>query len=335
MNAESIKRREFISLLGGATAASVLPPLAARAQQQPLPVIGFLDSGSPEGMTVNLAGFHAGLSEAGFAEGKNVTIEYRWANRHYDQLPALAADLVRRPVAVIAATRSSAPALAAKAATSTIPIVFQTGSDPIKDGLVASLNRPGGNITGNTRLTTELIQKRLGLIAQLVPKATAIGLLVNPNGVQTAAQVEELQAAVRAHGLALHVAKASNDAELDGAFAAIAQSGAAMLIEASDPLFIDQRKHIIALMMSYKIPTMFFERDSVVDGGLMNYSASFSDSFHQVGAYVGRILKGASPADLPVLQPTKFDLIINLKTAKALGLAVPPTLLALADEVVE
>ena len=328
-----MKRRDFITLLGGAAALGGWP-LAARAQQ-PLPVIGFLDSGSPEGMTVNLDGFHRGLSETGFTEGKNVAVEYRWARGHYDQLPALAAELVRRPVAVIAATRSSAPAIAAKAATATIPIVFQTGSDPIKDGLVASLNRPGGNVTGATRLTVELMQKRLGLISELVPKATAIGLLVNPNSLQAAAQVQEMQEGTRGRNMALHVANASNDRELDAAFAAIAQSGAAVLIEGNDSVFIDQRKHIVALTISNKIPTMFFERDSVVDGGLMSYSANFADSFRQVGVYVGRILKGEKPADLPVLQPTKFELVVNLKTAKTLGLTIPPGVLAIADEVIE
>jgi putative tryptophan/tyrosine transport system substrate-binding protein len=330
-----MRRREFIACLAGAAAVPVVRPRAARAQQQPLPVIGFLDSGSPEGMTVNLAGFHAGLSEAGFTEGKNVTIEYRWAQGRYDQLPALAAELVHRPVAVIAATRTSAPAVAAKAATSTIPIVFQIGTDAVKDGLVASFNRPGGNVTGATRLSLDLIQKRLGVILELMPKATAIGLLVNPDSPTTTAQVQVMQEAARGPGLALHVVNAANDRELDAAFAAIAQSGAAALVEGNDPFFIDRRKHIVALTMSYKMPTIFFERESVVDGGLMNYSASFADSFRQVGAYVGRILKGEKPADLPVLQPTKFDLIINLKTAKAIGLIVPPTLLALADEVIE
>ena len=327
-----MKRREFITLLGGAAAAW---PLAARAQQPAMPVIGFLDKGSPVGMTANLAGFRQGLAESGYSEGKNVAIEYRWAQNQNDRLPALAAELVRLPVTVIAATRSSAPALAAKAATSTIPIVFQTGSDPVKDGLVASFNRPGGNVTGATRLTEELVPKRLGLISELAPKATAIALLVNPNGIQTALQVQEMQEATRTRGVALHVASASSDGELDAAFAAIAQSGAAVLVEGSDPLFIDLRKHIVALTLSHKIPTIFFERDSVVDGGLMSYAANFANSFRQVGAYVGRILKGEKPADLPVLQPTKFELVINLKTAKAIGLTVPPTLLAIADEVIE
>jgi putative ABC transport system substrate-binding protein len=326
-----MKRREFILALGGAATWS----LTVRAQQEAMPVIGFLDRGSAANMESNLAGFRQGLAEAGYAEGNNVAIEYRWAGNRYDQLPALAADLVKRRVAVIAATRSSAPALAAKAATSTIPIVFQTGSDPVKDGLVASFNRPGGNVTGVTRLTTELIQKRIGLMFELVPKTTTIGLLTNPNGIQTAEQVKEMQAATSARDIRLHIASASSDSELDAAFATLAQSGVTALIEGSDPLFIDRRKHIVALTISHKIPTMFFERDSVVDGGLITYAASFSDSFRQVGVYVGRILKGAKPTELPVQQPTKFELVINLKTAKAIGLTVPASMLSTADEVIE
>ena len=282
-------------------------------------MIGFLDRGLPQGMAANLAGFYKGLAENGYIEGKNVAVEYRWAENQNDRLPALAAELVRRPVAVIAATRSSAPALAAKAATSTIPIVFQTGSDPVKDGLVASFNRPGGNITGATRLTLELAPKRLDILLQLVPHATSIGMLINPKGLQTAAQVQEIQQAIEARGLAMHIARASSDNELDAAFGDITKSGAAALIEASDPLFIGARKHIVALTISHKIPAIFFERDSVVDGGLVTYSASISDSFRQVGDYVGRILKGEKPADLPVMQLSKFELVINLKTAKALG----------------
>ena len=327
-----MKRRDFMTLVGG---AAVAWPLTARAQQPALPVVGFLDRGSAAGMAANLAGFRQGLAETGYSEGKNVAIEYRWAENHSDRLAALAAELVRLPVAAIAATRSSAPALAAKAATSAIPIVFQTGSDPVKDGLVASINRPGGNVTGATRLTTELVAKRFEIISQLAPKATAIAMLANPNGVQTALQVEQMQKATQERGLTLYIAKASSDQELDAAFAAIAQSGAAVLIEGSDPLFIDLRQHIVALTISNKIPMIFFERDSVLDGGLMTYSASIADSFRQVGVYVGRILKGDKPADLPVLQPTKFDLIINLKTAKTIGLSIPPNLLALADEVIE
>jgi putative ABC transport system substrate-binding protein len=324
-----MKRREFIALLGAATAC----PLAARAQA--MPVIGFLDSGTSVGMEQNLAGFHRGLGETGFVEGKNVVVEYRWAQGHYDRLPALAAELVRRPVAVIAATRSPAPALAAKSKTSTIPIVFQTGSDPVKDGIVASFNRPGGNVTGATRLTAELLPKRLGLMSDLVGKVTAVGLLVNPKGIQTPGLVRDIQEATRARGYALHIANVSNDAELDAAFASFVQSKVNVLIEGNDPFFIDHRKQIVAQSNRHAIPTMFFERDSVVAGGLISYSANFADSFRQVGVYVGRILKGAKPADLPVLQPTKFDLILNLKTARALGIEVPPGVMAIADEVIE
>jgi putative ABC transport system substrate-binding protein len=328
-----MNRRDFVSLAAGAAALGAWPR-AAHAQQA-MPLIGFLDRGTAAGMGANLAGFHKGLTEAGYIEGKNIAIEYRWAENHADRLPALVQELVRLRVAVIAATRSSAPARAARAATSAIPIVFQTGSDPIKDGLVDSLNRPGGNVTGASRLTTELVPKRLGMMSELAPNTKVIGMLINPNGAQTAIQVKEMQDATSHRGLTLHIAKATSVAELDTAFADIAQSGAGVLIEGSDPLFIDQRKHIVALTIKNKIPTMFFERDSVVDGGLMTYSASIADSFRQVGAYVGRILKGEKPADLPVMQPTKFELIINLKTAKAIGLSLPPTLLALADEVIE
>jgi putative ABC transport system substrate-binding protein len=326
-----MKRREFIGLVG----AAVSWPRVARAQQTPVPVIGFLDSGSPAGMTETLAAFHRGLAETGWTEGQNVAVEYRWAEGRYDQLPVLAAELVARPVAAIVATRSSAPARAARASTSSIPIVFQTGSDPVKDGLVASLNRPGGNVTGATRLTTALLQKRLGVMADLVPSMAIIGLLTNPAGPQTAEQVAEMEQAAGARGLRLHVAKAAGDAELDGAFAALAQARADALIIGSDNLFIGRRKHIVDLTMRHAIPAMFFERASVVDGGLMTYSASLADSFRQVGSYTGRILKGAKPADLPVLQPTKFDLVINLKTARMLGMTVPATLLAVADEVIE
>jgi putative ABC transport system substrate-binding protein len=324
-----MRRRDFLVL------AAAPWSLAAGAQQAAGPVIGFLDSGRRNGMDTNLAGFHRGLAEAGFVEGKNVTIEYRWAEGRYGELPALAADLLQRRVAVIAATRSSAPARAAKAATATVPIVFQTGSDPVQDGLVASLNRPGGNVTGATRLTTELIQKRLEVLSLLVPNLTRVALLVNPAGPQTDEQLAGMRGPVRERGLELHVADARSEAELDQAFAGVAAAKAGALIVGSDNLFIDRRKQIVGLTMKHVIPTMFFERDSVVDGGLMSYSASLADQFRQVGTYVGRILKGESPSDLPVLLPAKFDLIINLKTARGLGLAIPPTLLAVADEVME
>jgi putative ABC transport system substrate-binding protein len=327
-----MKRREFVTLLGG---AAVTWPLAARAQQPAMPVIGFLDSGSPDGMTAYLAAFRQGLGETGYAEGKNVAIDYRWAQGDADRLPGLASELIRRPVAVIAATRGPMPALVAKAATSTIPIVFQSGSDPVQDGLVASLNRPGGNVTGATRLSTDLIPKRLGVISELAPKMTAIAMLVNPFGPQATAQRLEMQRATRTRGLELHVFEAGTDREFEPAFAAIAQSKVDALIIATSPFFIGQRDQIASLAMRHAIPTIFGEREAVAAGGLMSYAASLADSFRQVGVYVGRTLKGEKPADLPVLQPTKFDLIINLKTAKALGLEIPDKLLALADEVIE
>jgi putative ABC transport system substrate-binding protein len=298
-------------------------------------VVGFLAIPSRDTYGYLVDAFLQGLKEAGYVEGKNVAIEYRWAQGRLDQLPVLAAELIRRPVAVIAATRGPGPARAAKAATSTIPIVFQTGSDPVKDGLVASLNRPGGNVTGVTRLSTALIPKRLGLMTELIPKMTVIALLVNPTGPQARDQVQEMQEPMRALGLRLHVVNASTERELDTAFAAVAQNGAGALIVAADPLFIGRREQIVALTMRHAIPTIFFERESVAAGGLMSYAASFTDSFRQVGVYVGRILKGEKPADLPVQQPTKFELVLNLKTAKALGLTIPNTLLALADEVIE
>ena len=300
-----------------------------------MPVIGFLDSGSPEGMTANLAAFHQGLLETGYIEGQNVAVEYRWAQGHFDQLPALAAELVHRKVAVIAATRGPLPARAAKAATSTIPVVFQSGSNPVRDGLVASLNRPGGNVTGASRLSIDLIPKRLGLMTEVVPKLTKIALLLNPISPQADLEVQEMQEPTRSLGLQLFIAKASTANELDAAFATIKESGAGALIVAVDPLFVSRREKIVALGLQNAIPGSFAEHESVIAGGLMSYAASFSDSFRQVGVYVGRILKGARVADLPVQQPVKFDLIINLKTAKALGLEVPPTLLAIADEVIE
>ena len=327
-----MQRREFITLLGSVAAAL---PLAAQAQQAAMPLIGWLDSGSPAGMTANLAAFHKGLGETGYIEGQNVAIEYRWAEVDYNRLPALAADLVRRQVAVIAATRGPAPARAAKAVTSTIPIVFQSGTDPVRDGLVASLNRPGANVTGASRLSTDLIPKRLGLMAEIVPKMTAIALLFNSAGPQAESQVQEMQEPTRALGLRLYLAKASTEDELDAAFAGVAQSGAGAMIIANDPLFNSRRERVIALALRHAIPVTFADRESVVAGGLMSYAASFTDSFRQIGVYVGRILKGANPADLPVQQPTKFELVINLKTAKALGLTVPDKLLALADEVIE
>jgi putative ABC transport system substrate-binding protein len=329
-----MRRRDFIVAFGSAAAAA-WSPRAARAQQPAIPVIGFLDSGSPAGMTAYLAGFHQGLAETGFTEGKNLAIVHRWGQSRYDQLPALAAELVRLQVAVLVATRGPGPALAAKAATSTIPIVFQTGSDPVKDGLIAGFNRPGGNVTGASRMTIDLIPKRLGVLLDLVPKMTAIALLTNPAGPQGVLQVQEMQEPARALGLRLHVLNASTEPELDTAFAAVAQNRADALIVPTDPLFTGRREQIVALAIRHAIPTIFAERESVAAGGLMSYAASQTDSFRQVGVYVGRILKGEKPANLPVQQPTKFELVINVKTARSLGLDIPPTLLVLADEVIE
>jgi putative ABC transport system substrate-binding protein len=329
-----MRRREFITLLGAAAAApAVAWPLAARAQ--PIPVIGFLDSGTPEGITAYLDAFRRGLGEAGYVEGRNLLIEYRWAQSRLDQLPILAADLVRRQVAAIAATRSPAPGLAAKAATSAIPIVFQSGGDPVKDGLVASLNRPGRNVTGATRLSTDLIPKRLGVMTELKPGMKTIGILWNPNGPQAAEQMQEIQQATQIRGLDLEVFQASADAEFEAAFAAIAQSKTEAVIVATNPFYIDHRDRIISLALRHHVATMFGESEAVAAGGLMSYAASLADSFRQVGLYVGRILNGEKPEDLPVLQPVKFELVMNLKTAKVLGLNISPTLFALADEVIE
>jgi len=283
----------------------------------------------------NLTSFHAGLSEAGFIEGQNLIVEYRWAEGRYDQLQVLAADLVRRKVEVVVATRGSAPGLAAKAATLTIPIVFQTGADPVKDGLVASVNRPNGNVTGASRLSTVLMAKRLGLLSELVPKATVISFLVNPTNLAAESQISELQEAARVRGLQLRVMKVGSERDLDTAFATMVQDGSGGLIVANDPLFVSRVAQLVSLAARYAIPAIYSLRESITVGGLMSYDASIADSFRQVGVYVGRILKGEKPADLPVLQPTKFDLVINLKTARALGLTISSGLLSIADEVVE
>jgi putative ABC transport system substrate-binding protein len=310
-----------------------LPTVAVA--QQAAPTIGFLDSGAPVNMKPNLDGFRRGLAETGLTEGQNLAVEYRWAQGHYDRLPALAAELVRRQVAVIAATRNSAPGLAAKAATSTIPIVFQSGGDPVKDGLVASLNRPDGNVTGATRQSIELGAKRLGLLRDLVPKVTAIALLLNPTQPRHERNVEELDEPIRALGLRLHMLRARTEAELATAFAAYAGTKADAMIVANDPLFIGWSDKIAALALRHSVPTIAPERLYAAAGGLASYGASLPDSFRQVGAYVGRILKGEKPADLPVLRPVKFELVINQKTAKALGIDIPPKLLFTADEVIE
>jgi putative ABC transport system substrate-binding protein len=332
MQLDRLERREFISLIGGAAATW---PLTARAQQAPVPVVGYLHSGSPDPFAHLSEAFRRGLGETGYVEGRNVAIAYRWAEGKYDRLPALAADLVRSQVTVIAACTTSAPGLAAKAATSTIPIVFQTGSDPVQDGLVASMNRPGRNVTGVTRLAVTIEPKRLELLHELSPKATVIGLLVNPTNPRSELVVQQIAEAARPLGLRLHILKASTEGELDGAFASLVQLAVGALLVAQEPSYLRWRDHIVGLAARHAIPATYGDREYPAAGGLMSYDASLADSFRQVGVYVGRVLKGEKPADLPVMQPTKFELVLNLKTAKALGLTVPDKLLALADGVIE
>jgi ABC-type uncharacterized transport system substrate-binding protein len=327
-----MRRREFITLLGGAAAAW---PLAVRGQQGAIPVIGFLHSGSRESVSQDVPNFRQGLDETGFVEGRNVAIEYRWADGQYDRLPALAADLVRYPVAVIAACATSAPGLAAKTATSVIPIVFQTGADPVLDGLVTSMNRPGGNITGVTRLSVTLAPKRLELLHELAPRASTIGLLINPTNPRSRLVVQQMEQPARALGVSLHVLEAATEGELDSVFASLGQMGIGALLVAQEPSYFRWRERITALAARHAIPATYGQRDYAVAGGLVSYDASVSDSYRQVGVYVGRILKGVKPADLPVMQPIKFEIIINLKTAKSLGLEIPDKLLARADEVIE
>ena len=331
--AADIGRRQFVSAFGGAVVAW---PRAARAQQPKVPVVGFLGVSSLEKMGGGvLLDFKRGLAETGYVEDRNVAIEYRWAEEHYDRLPALATELVRRQVAVIAAPGSPA-AMPAKQATAVTPIVFMIGSNPVELGLVASLNRPGGNLTGVAYLNDEIAPKRLGLLHELVPTANSIGLLVNPaDAVAAAAQTKELQGAVETLGIRLTVAKASNALDLEEAFATLVREGVAALQLGVDPLFGNHVDQIVALATRSKIPTIYPWREFTAAGGLMNYGASIPDAFRQVGVYTGQILKGAMPADLPVQRPTKLQFVLNLTTAQALGLSVPPSLLASADEVIE
>jgi putative ABC transport system substrate-binding protein len=327
-----IGRRGFITLLGGATAAW---PIEARAQQPAMPVIGFLSGRSLEDSEHMMAAFGHGLIDQGFAEHQNVRIEYRWADGQYDRLPALAADLVRREVAVILAVGSVPSPLAAKAATSTIPIVFVVGGDPVKFGLVATLNRPGGNVTGVSVLSGPLTAKRLELLRELVPHAGVLGCLVNPANPEVDSQLMDMRAAARMVRQEILILNASVDHDLDAAFATLARERAAGLLLGNDAFFVLRRNQLSALAARHAIPTVYFLREFAAAGGLMSYGDILSDAYRQVGIYVGRILKGTKPADLPVQQSTKVELVINLKTAKALGLEVPPTLLARADEVIE
>jgi putative tryptophan/tyrosine transport system substrate-binding protein len=325
-----IRRREFITLLGGAAAAW---PLAARAQQTML--VGFLSPGSPEPSSFLVAAFGEGLKEASYIDGKNVSIEYRWARGHYDQLESLAADLVRRQVAVIAATGGTISAQAAKAATSTIPIVFNVGDDPIQSGLVASFNRPGGNLTGVNTLSPALEAKRLGLLRELVPGTAIVAVLLNATNPDVDPQRRDMNAAATALGQELRFFYASNETELDMAFSSLVQQRAAALLVGNDVFFTNRREQIVALAAHNAVPTVYAFRQFAESGGLMSYSTNLIEVYRQIGVYVGRVLKGEKPADLPIVQPTKFELVINLKTAKVLRLTVPDKLLALADEVIE
>ena len=327
-----MKRREFITLVGGAAAGW---PLAVRAQQQSVPVIGFLSAGTPDSDPGGLAAFHQGLREAGYVEGQNLAIDYRWTGEQHDLMLALTADLVRRRVAVIYTAGGSAVAQAAKAATTSIPIVFTTGGDPIKLGLVGSLNRPGGNVTGVTFFSNVLAAKRLTLLHDLVPSATTITVLMNPTNANAEIDLDQLETAARTLGLQLQLLQATNEREIDAAFAAMAQNPRRALFVAADAYFTSRRDQIIAHVARLRIPAIYPRREHVAAGGLISYAPHALDAIRLAGTYVGRILKGEKPSDLPVQQPTKIELAINLTTAKALGLAIPDKLVALADEVIE
>jgi len=329
MQSDQLRRREFITLLGGAAAW----PLAARAQQA-MPVIGYLNLGSPESDASRLTGLRRGLNQTGYVEGRNFVMEYRWAGNQADRLPALAADLVQLQVAVIVAAGLT-PARAAKAATTSIPIVFGGGADPVNLGLVASLNRPGGNLTGFNAFNSELVAKGLALLHELVPSTATIGFLENPNNPSFELQTRDVLAAAPAIGLKVQVLKAGTDREIDAAFVSLVQAQTGALLVGGDLFFNNRIERLIELAARHAIPTMYTVREFVVAGGLISYGTSLIEEYRQVGLYAGRILKGEKPADLPVIQATKFELVINLKAAKALGLQTPDRLLALADEVIE
>jgi putative ABC transport system substrate-binding protein len=327
-----MRRREFILALGGAVAWST----AARGQQAPMPVVGFLNSGSSQGREHFAVAFRKGLGELGFVEGQNVAIEYRWAEDQYDRLPAMAADLIGRKVAVIAATGGGViAASAAKKVTSTIPIVFTASGDPVKEGLVDSLSHPGGSITGVTAFTSSLGAKQLELLHAIVPATHVIAVLVYRNNPDSKEQLKEVQVAADKLALQIIVLTAGDERDFGAAFAALVQQGAGALLIVSDPFFTTNRVQLASLAARHGVPAIYTLREFPMAGGLMSYATNIPDAYRQAGVYVGKILKGAKPADLPVMRPTKFELVINLKTAKTLGLAVPPTLLAIADEVIE
>jgi putative ABC transport system substrate-binding protein len=326
-----MNRRELLLLLGGALTTA----RGLRAQQKTVPVIGYLSGGSPGPFAADLAAFRQGLSETGYVEGQNMTIEYRWAEHHYDRLPALAADLVGRKVDLIMASGGLPVALAAKSATSTIPIVFAAVSDPVENGLVASLARPGGNLTGFSPFQYEMMPKRLELLTELVPQARVIALLVNPNDPRTEGFIRDMQEAARKKGVQLPILKASTESEIDAAFATLVQLQAGALVLGPDPFFQSRREQIVALASRHAVPAISPWREMAAAGGLISYGPSIAALMREAGIYAGRILKGEKPADLPVQRPTRFELVVNLKTANALALTVPPSILARADEVIE